>query len=489
MGKADGKDALFRFLYVILIGGLAFLFPVGKVKDENKKWVYTSMTLVSASMLVIGFSRLSAWYNLFVFPTVFVAYTLLVIKTLPYFIRRHAQSDDSIFGLSREESAFYFRFETTSGPLVIHKPQQNVYIDGGPGSGKSESWIKGIIYQCAERNYAGFVYDWEGDPTKDKSPILSRIAYGSIEYFRAKGVETPRFAYINFVDMSRTVRVNVLSPKYMSKGNESLFIRNIIITLMKNLEASWKEKTDFWANNAINYVYSIAYKCFKERELGICTLPHVIALALSDSNLVFHWLSEDPEIALNMSSMLTAWKLGAQQQTAGAVSSAQTPLVLLNNKYIFWVLSPLPEEEFSLDITNKEHPTLLCVGNAPTIKEAVSPAISCIGSVLMSQMNNPGKATSVFMVDEFPTILLQGIDTFIGTARKHNVATILAVQDFNQAVRDYGEKSANILKASCGTQAYGMTGNEKTAKDIENLLGEKKRHRNPIPTRQVEAAA
>ena len=146
----------------------------------------------------------------------------------------------------------------------------------------------------------------------------------------------------------------------------------------------------------------------------------------------------------------------------------------LNNKYIFWVLSPLPEEEFSLDITNKAHPTLLCVGNAPTIKEAVSPAISCIGSVLMSQMNNPGKATSIFMVDEFPTILLQGIDTFIGTARKHNVATILAVQDFNQAVRDYGEKSANILKASCGTQAYGMTGNEKTAKDIENLLGEKK---------------
>ena len=100
------KDILFRFLYVILIGGLAFLFPVGKVKDENKKWVYTSMTLVTASMLVVGFSRLSAWYNLFVFPILFVAYTLLVIKTLPYFIRRHAQSDDSIFGLSREESAF-----------------------------------------------------------------------------------------------------------------------------------------------------------------------------------------------------------------------------------------------------------------------------------------------------------------------------------------------------------------------------------------------
>lgn len=200
---------------------------------------------MTATILVVGFSELSNWYNLFVFPVIFIAYTLLIIKTMPYFFRRHVKSDESIFGLSNVESSFYFRFETANGPLTIHKPQQNIYIDGGPGSGKSESWIKGMIYQCAERNYAGFIYDWEGDPTKDNSPILSRIAYGSIEYFRKQGREVPNFAYINFIDMSRTVRVNVLSPKYMSKGNESLFIRNIIMTLMKNLEASWKEKQTF----------------------------------------------------------------------------------------------------------------------------------------------------------------------------------------------------------------------------------------------------
>lgn len=468
------KAIMFRFIYVILITGLAFMFPVQTRKDISLKYVYTATTLVLAVALVLGFSNILDWYNLFIFPIVFVGFTIMVIRTIGFYLKRHVVSDKSIFGISRETSDFYFTFETVAGSLIVHKPQQNMYIDGGPGSGKSESWIKGIIYQCAERNYAGFVYDWEGDPTKKGSPILSRIAYGSIEYFKSKNRPTPNFAFINFVDMSRTVRVNVLSEKYVPKGSESLFIRNIATTLMKNLENSWKEKTDFWANNAINYVYSIAYKCYKERNRGIGTLPHVIAFALSDSDLVFKWLSEDAEIALNMSSMLTAWRLGAQQQTAGAVSSAQTPLVLLNNKYIFWVLSPLPEEEFSLDVTNPDHPTMLCIGNAPSIKEAVSPPISCIASVLMSQMNNPGKNKSVFLVDEFPTINLQGIDTFIGTARKHYVATILAVQDFNQAIRDYGEKSANILKSSCGTQAYGMTGNEKTAKDIENLLGEMK---------------
>lgn len=396
------KAIMFRFIYVVLITGLAFLFPVQKRRDESLKWIYTTTTLILAVALVLGFSNVLSWYNLFIFPIVFIGFTVMVIQTVGFFLKRHVVSEKSIFGISHETSDFYFSFETANGPLVVHKPQQNMYIDGGPGSGKSESWIKGIIYQCAERNYAGFVYDWEGDPTKKGSPILSRIAYGSIEHFKAKKQPTPNFAFINFVDMSRTVRVNVLSEKYVPKGSESLFIRNIATTLMKNLEASWKEKTDFWANNAINYVYSIAYKCYKERNKGIGTLPHVIAFALSDSDLVFKWLSEDAEIALNMSSMLTAWKLGAQQQTAGAVSSAQTPLVLLHNKYIFWVLSPLPEEEFSLDITNPEHPTLLCIGNAPSIKEAVSPPISCIASVLMSQMNNPGKNKSVFGCMSFP---------------------------------------------------------------------------------------
>lgn len=472
--KLVRKATMLRFLYVLLVAGLAFLYPTQQKKDESSKWVYLTITLISAAALILGFSNIFDWYNLFIFPIVFIGYTLLVVRTIGFFYKRHVVSDNSIFGISHIKSNFFFEFSTKEGTLIVNKPQQNIYIDGGPGSGKSDSWIKGIIYQCAERNYAGFIYDWEGDPTKEGQPILSKIAYGCIEHFKAKRYKTPTFSFINFVDMSRTVRVNILSEKYMIKGNESLFIRNIVITLMKNLESSWKEKTDFWANNAINYVYSIAYKCYKEREKGIGTLAHVIAFALSDSELVFRWLSEDPEITLNMSSMFSAWKLGAQQQTAGAVSSAQTPLVLLNNKYIFWVFSPLPEEEFSLDITNKNNPTLLCIGNAPTIKEAVSPAISCIASVLMSQMNTPGKNKSVFLVDEFPTIILQGIDTFIGTARKHGVATILAVQDFNQAVRDYGEKSAKILKAACGTQAYGMTGNDNTAKEIESLFGEQK---------------
>lgn len=469
-----------RLLYAIMVILTAYLTP-GKRNQwvaENINYMFVLMFILAAGFL-IGFSGIK-YYDLFFFPIVFAAYTIVAFIVISNITDHRVKADKSIFGVSNEKNIerpdFYFTFETDQGTLKVHKPQQNIYIDGGPGSGKSASWIKGIITQCAERNYAGFIYDWEGDPTKKGSPILTKIAYGSIEHYKKAGKKTPQFAFVNFTDMFRTHRVNVLSEKYITPEIASLFIDNLVTTLLKNLEPTWKEKMDFWANNAVIYVKSIALKCYKERHLGINTLPHLITICLHNYDEVLAWLEEDKEIRMNIQSILTPWRAGGNSagQLSGVISSVQTPMTKMNNKYLFWVMSPSKEEELDLDITNKNHPTLLCVGNAPTLKEAITPAVSCIASVLLSQMNNPDKQNSVFLVDEFPTVLLQGIDVFVGTARKHFVSTILALQDYNQAKRDYGENSAKILKANCSTQAFGMTGNDETANAVEKLFGEQK---------------
>ena len=54
------------------------------------------------------------------------------------------------------------------------------------------------------------------------------------------------------------------------------------------------------------------------------------------------------------------------------------------------------------------------------------------------------------------------------------IATILASPGLQPSGQGLWREECQHPETSCGTQAYGMTGNEKTAKDIENLLGEKK---------------
>ena len=145
------KAMMIRFIYVLVITGLAFLYPSRNIKkDESLKGAYTALTLLLATVLVLGFSRAFAWYNLIIFPIVFILFTVVVVKTAGFYMKWHVLSDKSIFGLSLKKSKFFLEFETADGPIRIHRPQQNIYINGGPGSGKSESWIKGIIYQCAE---------------------------------------------------------------------------------------------------------------------------------------------------------------------------------------------------------------------------------------------------------------------------------------------------------------------------------------------------
>ena len=478
--RLSSQMIMVRGLYTVLLISIAYLnpsFKLGRNMDQKDKIIYYILASTLSILFILGYTRFE-FYNIVLYPVIFIL-TIFLITRAVALLRKNFKDEDFFKGVSclKPENDFYFDFNTEKGKMRVHVPQENIFIDGGPGSGKSHFVIKHILFQSALRQYAGFVYDYEGDPTKKGNPLLSQVVYSAITHAKQNhpvpGEYKLRFAFINFTDMTRTVRVNVLSEKYFSEYNAQMYIDNLATTLMKNLEPSWKEKTDFWAGNAINFVSSVMYLLYKNhRTQGYNTIPHAISVCLCDSDTVFNWMSEDPEISKTMSAMLTAWKLGANQQTAGAVSSAQLPLRLLYKKYIYWVLSA---DEFSLDVSNKDNPYLLCVGNSPELKEAISPAISVIVSTLMSQMNNPDKQKSIFCVDELPTINMFGIDRFISTARKHYVSTILAVQDFMQLVRDYGDKSANTIRTSCGTLYQGKTGNNKTAEEIVKMLGEIKR--------------
>jgi len=250
-------------------------------------------------------------------------------------------------------------------------------------------------------------------------------------------------------------------------------IKNMSIAMMKNLEQNWRERTDFWAGNAMSWVNAIALNYFRYYP-DYCDLPHVIATCLSSHPAVIKWLlaSNDDQIVRTFKSIHTAYFTQAEGQIAGSVSSAQNPLSRLDSPEIFWVLSG---DDISLDITNPEHPTMLCLGNSPSIRESVSPVLSVISLCCMNHMNQPERVKSIFTFDELPTVMLYDLDNFISTVRKFYCCVILALQDFEQLIRDYGEKNANTIRNNSNNILQGSTGNLKTAERFCNMIGDHKK--------------
>lgn len=460
-----------RLLYMVAFSGMIYLVPrirFRKEVDDDKKKYYWIAYVLTSIFVCIGYFEDFYIYNLIIYPTILFVNVPLTSKAISLIGK--TIKEESVFGaMSNKESDFSFKFGTDKGQLTIHSPNQNIWIDGGPGSGKSQSLIKPIIQQAGFAGYAGIIYDFEGDPRESGAPVLGRIGYTSVLEGKKKGINgNLNFSFINFNDLTKSVRVNPLSQRYI---NDRLDVQDLIQNLMANLSVNKDKGADFWEKYGTAYIYGITWFLFKNYK-DKCTIPHVVCIALNSIDTVLRWASQDRDTSMILAPLISAWKNNATGQLAGAETSGQLPISILLDPNIFWVMSA---DEFDLDITNKEKPKLLCIGNSKKQQQALAPAISAIITVIMKKMNSAGKVPSVFCFDEFPTVKVNGVDTFIATARKHKVATILALQDFEQAIRDYGEKAANILRTSCGNQFYGMTGNLKTAEYISNSLGEIKR--------------
>ena len=149
-----------KFLYIALVYFYFSIMPRLRMKGgEGQKMSFISFSAI-LSMLILISGILTPLYGIYVYP-------ILIFLHIPFAgfalaaLRSGALKSENFFkDISNESSDFYFEFGCEDGTLTVHKPQQNFWIDGGPGSGKSDTFVKAIISQSAMRGYAGLVYDW-----------------------------------------------------------------------------------------------------------------------------------------------------------------------------------------------------------------------------------------------------------------------------------------------------------------------------------------
>ena len=372
----------------------------------------------------------------------------------------------------------------------VPNPFRGTLVLGGAGAGKTYSIGEPFLEQFLQKGMCGIIYDF-------KFPVLAAAAQKALLYAQpyhekllaeykensrngnrnVPGLRKPiRHRVVNFLDMERTEKVNPLRPQDMPTQAYAMeYAQTILINLSPN---GAKGGDNFFTKSAQAYLTGIIWY-YRNNYPALCTIPHVVATAVYDDfTHVLHMLSLDPSCQVLVQSLITAVKQGAEKQIAGVVASLQVDMSSLATAEISWVLSPDEDpgkgdeaEGFSLNLNDPDNPTLLTIGNDPTLAKTFSPVISCVVAVALKLMNQQYKHPSFVLIDEGATIYVPGLEVVPATARSNKVAMLYMTQDMAQLIDAYGKDKAQVLVSNLNNQFFGKINSAETARLVSDMVG------------------
>ena len=472
--QAIVNTGLFSFFYKPHLLALAFAavyaFGIRGMKSEHISIGQTFFLLVVGTILYFGsyfiliITGVIGQYAYII--TLSTGYLLLVTGLL--YIRRiiygnlmkdQFNKKNKLFQQERKkiENPYSINMKTQDGWLNIVNPFRGTMVLGTPGSGKSYTIVEEFIKQHIQKGFSMLVYDF-------KYPDLSQVAYNYFLKYRSNYKNTPKIYIVNFNDPKNSHRVNPISPRLIKSQADALATAE---ALFLNINRSYIQRKDFFTSSAVNLVAAIIWFLRSYEEGKYCTIPHVIIfLGLSD-DVLFRILQQQTDIQPLLSPFADALSKKAYEQLAGQTASARIPLSRLASKELFWVLNG---NDIELDINNPDHPALLFLANNPQTQASYGAIYGLIASTIARVVNKKDQLPLSLIIDELPTIYINGLDHLIATGRSNKISTLLSFQDLSQLERDYGREVANAIFNTVGNKITGAVVSD-TAKKLSDMIG------------------
>ena len=332
--------------------------------------------------------------------------------------------------------------------INLVNPYRGIMIMGTPGAGKSRFVIEPLIRQLAEKGMALFVYDLKHD-------ALSRLTYA---YWLANREQYPAkasFFTVNFTDLSRSHRCNVLQPGTLSFVSDAIGVSK---TILLSLNPIWAERQgDFFVESAVNYLAALIWWLRAYENGKYCTLPHVIELSKLPYDQLFSLLGTNAQIAGLIHPFLVAYTNESTEMLDGQLAGAKVPLARLASPDLYFVLTG---NDFQLDINNPQAPKIFCLGGDASRLEALTPVISLYIDRINRLCNKPGKYPCALVCDEFATVRTHSMLSTLATARSNQLIPIMSIQDISQLRTLYSRDEADALLNMCGNVFCGQAGGE-----------------------------
>jgi hypothetical protein len=405
--------------------------------------VYLALTAAGFLMVVRGSARLSRllqlpWSRDDRFGT--------RVRGFPQEERR-LQSEFGLYLKSR----YMYQGKQRESVINLINPRRGILIMGSPGSGKSWLIIEPLMRQLIEKGYAMFVYDFKFDS-------LSKLAWRYFQANRSRYSISAGFYCINFSDLSRSNRCNVLHWWTLDWLSDALGAsRAILLSLNKD----WIHRQgEFFVESPINFVAALIWYLRQYEDARFCTLPHVIELAQVPYDQLFAILKTQPEIRSLINPFIEAYEHKTMEMVDGQIASARVPLGRLASPDLYYILTG---NDFSLRINGGAGSAIFCLGGDPSRQEALAPVLSLFIDRLCRLINQRSGNPCALVCDEFATVRAYSMTSTIATARSNNIIPILAVQDLSQLRTQYSREEADLFMNISGNLLCGQVGGE-TAK-------------------------
>jgi type IV secretory pathway TraG/TraD family ATPase VirD4 len=263
------------------------------------------------------------------------------------------------------------------------------------------------------------------------------------------------FYSINFTDLSRSHRCNLIDPATMGDMSDAIGASR---TIMLSINNTWSEKQgEFFVESSINFLAALIWY-LRKYEGGIyCTLPHVIELAQTPYEKLFPVLLAEPAIQTLISSFIQAYMNKTFEMLDGQVSSMKIPLGRLASPDLYYVLTG---NDLSLAINDPACPKILCLGGDPARQEALAPVLSLYIDRLNKLINKPERHPCALVLDEFASVRAASVLHTVAVGRSNDIIPFLVVQDLSQLRMMYSRAEADMILNMTGNLICGQVGGE-----------------------------
>jgi len=423
---------IFLLSGIILLFGSACLLPV---EDKTVAFSYIAITVIGYLSLDTGATQIVRARKYAFHQEKFQKDTAGFIQEERLITTEYSLNFPAIYRLNRRKRKSY---------INIVNPRRGVLIMGSPGSGKSWFIIEPAIEQLLRQGRALFVYDY-------KFPALTSFTYSRWLLCSNLYPASTRFYCINFSDLSRSNRCNLIDPATLHYSGDASGISEAILFSMNR---SWIGKQgDFFQQSSIAFLASLIW-FLKGYKGGIyCTLPHVIELSKTRYEEIFTLLYAEPSTRGMIGSFVESYLNKTMEMVDGQITSARIPLTKLDSPDFYYVLSG---NDPCLDINRPAAPAVVCLGGDPVRYETLAPVLSLYIDRLNRLVNQPGRYPAALVMDEFATVRATNVQTTIATGRSNNIIPILALQDLSQLTQLYSRAEAMQIMNTAGNLICGQ---------------------------------